>query len=302
MLVTFRTHGNTTAPNKIQTLESQLEKVILEIENLKKGKDALIKEINLSEISCNETLFKLKESRHSTVANLLKQNQTLGLLTKRILEEDVIHEKLESELKELYSHLKVSGVIYETKYQELFTLESRRLNGTDLHCETIMKKLEKPKINTNTSELQSRSLSSFMAKLKRNDVREIELQNRIGIAKIEESRHKADIEELTLEKENNKKMCELKTSKLKNQIADIDKLRESFEDTIEVFNLDLQTSIVLTESFNVELQFGEKLLETMKSNIYKFKQVKESFKRDEQCYATIKDMDSLRIRNQTSFI
>lgn len=300
MLVTFRTYGNPPVPNKIQSLQRQLKEVILESENLKKGKDALIKEINLLENSCNETLFKLKEARYSAVANLLKQNETLGLLTKRLLEEDVVHENLESKLKELYSDLKVSGVIYETKYQELCLLESKRLNGTDLHCETIMKKLEKPKSNTNTSELQTRSLSSWLTKFKQNEMKEVALQNRISIAKIHESQHKADFEALTLKKQNNMKMCEVKKTELKKQIANVEQLRGSFEDTIEVYNLNIQTSIFLTESFNVELQFGEELLGIMKSNIYKFKQVKESFKRDEQCYASIKGMDNLKNRNQAS--
>lgn len=302
MLVTFRTHGNPPVLNKIQSLQRQLKEVILETENLKKGKDALIKEINLSEISCNETLAKLKESRYSMVTNLLKQNQTLGLLTKRLQEEDDVHEKLESKLKELYSHLKVSGVIFETKYQELFLLESRRLNGTDLHCEITMKKLEKPKINNNTSELQPRSLSSWLTKFKSNELKEVALQNRISIAKIQEFQHKADFEALTLTKQNNEKMCEVKKSVLKKQLGDIEQLSESFEDTIAVFNLNIQTSSFLTESFNVELEFGEKLLGTMKSNINKFKKVKESFSRDELCYATIKYVGSQGNRNQTSTI
>lgn len=292
MLVPFRTFGNPPAPDKIQSLQEQLKEVILESENLIKGKDALIKEINLSEIYCNETLGKLKEIRNSAVNNLLKHNETLGLLTKRQLEEDVVHEKLESELKELYSDLKVSGVIYETKYQELVLLESKRLNGTDLHCETIMKKLEKPK--TNASELQTRSLSSWLTKFRKNEMKEVALQNRISIAKIQLSQHKADFEALTLTKQNNKEVCEIKISELKKQVAEVEQLSESFKDTIEVYNLNIQTSIFLTESFNVELQFGEELLGTMKSNINKFKRVKESFKRDEQCYAAIKGMDSLK--------
>lgn len=300
MLVTFRTFGNPPVPDKIESLQGQLKEVILESENLIKGKDALIKEINLSEISCNETLNKLKEVRKSTVNNLLKFNETLGLLTKRQLEEDVVHEKLESKLKELYSDLKVSGVIYETKYQELVLLESTRLNGTDLHCETIMKKLEKPKINTNTSELQTRSLSSWLIKFKRNEMKEVALQNRISIAKIQLSQHKAEFEALNMTKQNNKEICEVKISELNKQIADVEQLSESFKDTIEVYNLHIQTSIFLTESFNVELQFGEELLGTMKSNINKFKSVKESFKRDEQCYAAIKSMDSLKNQNKAS--
>lgn len=300
MLVTFRTFGNPPVPDKIQSLQGQLKEVILESENLIKGKDELIKEINLSEISCNETLAELKEVRNSTVNNLLKFNETLGLLTKRQLEEDVVHEKLESKLKELYSDLKVSGVIYETKYQELVLLESTRLNGTDLHCETIMKKLEKPKINTNTSELQTRSLSSWLTKFRRNEMKEVALQNRISIAKIQLSQHKAEFEALNMTKQNNKEMCEVKISELNKQIADVEQLSESFKDTIEVYNLNIQTSIFLTESFNVELQFGEELLGTMKSNINKFKSVKESFKRDEQCYAAIKVMDSLKNQNNAS--
>lgn len=292
MLVPFRTFGNPPAPDKIQSLQEQLKEVILESENLIKGKDALIKEINLSEIYCNETLGKLKEIRNSAVNNLLKHNETLGLLTKRQLEEDVVHEKLESELKELYSDLKVSGVIYETKYQELVLLESKRLNGTDLHCETIMKKLEKPK--TNASELQTRSLSSWLTKFRKNEMKEVALQNRISIAKIQLSQHKADFEALTLTKQNNKEVCEKKISEFKKQVAEVEQLSESFKDTIEVYNLNIQTSIFLTESFNVELQFGEELLGTMKSNINKFERVKESFKRDEQCYAAIKGMDSLK--------
>lgn len=300
MLVTFRTFGNPPVPDKIESLQGQLKEVILESENLIKGKDALIKEINLSEITCNETLAELKEVRNSTVNNLLKYNETLGLLTKKQLEEDVVHEKLESKLKELYSDLKVSGVIYETKYQELVLLESTRLNGTDLHCATIMKKLEKPRIIANTSELQTRSLSSWLTKFRRNEMKEVALQNRISIAKIQLSQHKAEFEALNMTKQNNKEMCEVKISELNKQIADVEQLSESFKDTIEVYNLNIQTSIFLTESFNVELQFGEELLGTMKSNINKFKRVKESFKRDEQCYAAIKGMDSLKNQNKAS--
>lgn len=289
MLATFRTNGNTLESNEIQSLQKELKEVILGIENLKTGKIMLIKEINLTETTCNQALLQLEEARYSLVTILLKRNQTLGLLMQRLSEEDVIHGKLEFKLKDLYSDLDVLGVIYETKYQELFLLESRRLNGTDLHCETIINKLEEPKSNTNKSKLQTRSLSSWLTKFKGTHFKQIAFQNKISIAKIEESQLMSDYQVLAMKKESSKQLCILRKSNLKKQIVYIEEVLKFFEDSIEVLNSNIHISNILAESFKVEVQFGEKLLGTMKENILNFKHIKEYFKRDEQCYKTIKE-------------